>query len=157
MNVNRISNCINVMSFYTKWPRVSDGSVLGERWWERVAGRAGSGRRGAEMSRFSAEPGEDGRSEDAVVRGPPTPASLEPRAPPRPAPPRPAPRADVTLPCPPPALVCAAPRSDRANTHAAPCTTSVLITWRFPFLRSGLSLKSEWGAWRGCSYAYVRP
>lgn len=70
--------------------------------------------------------------------------------------PRPAPRADVTLPCPPPALVCAAPRSDRAITHAAPCTTSVLITWRFPFCALVLSLKSEWGAWRGCAFAYVR-
>ena len=44
------------------------------------AGYAGSGRRGAEMSRFSAKPGEDGRPEDAVVRGspfatPPPPAS----------------------------------------------------------------------------------
>lgn len=36
-------------------------------------GRAGSGRRGAEMSRFSAKPGEDGRPEDAVVRGSPPP------------------------------------------------------------------------------------
>lgn len=48
------------MSFCRKWPRVSDSSL----------GRCGErSTAGEEMSRFSAEPGEDGCLEDAVVRG----------------------------------------------------------------------------------------
>lgn len=51
------------------------------RWVERGTVRAGSGRRGAEMSRFSAKPGEDGRPEDAVVRGAPHTAPAPRRGP----------------------------------------------------------------------------
>lgn len=58
-------------------------------WWlrslerdEKARTTSGIGRRGAEISRFSAEPGEDGRSEDAVARGalhPSLPAARAPR------------------------------------------------------------------------------
>ncbi|CAG9560467.1 unnamed protein product [Danaus chrysippus] len=72
----------------------------------------------------SRDSGDDGRSEDAAVRG--SPLTLHPPPSCTPFTPHPSPLADVTLPCP-PALVCAAPCSDRQGIIHAPTTLVKII------------------------------
>lgn len=136
--MNHSRNCIYVMSFYTKWPRVSDGKVLGERWSSAVDARGAVGGERSARSRdvtFFSGAGRRWAPEDAVVRG----SSLTPALPRAPLAPARAPRwrnAAVSAARP---SVCRA--ALRPGHHARRAqATSVLITWRFPFLCSGSEL-----------------